>query len=1061
MTKRVHELAKDMKLSSRELIDKLQEIGVSVKNHLSAVNDEDVQKIKKSLSKTVSQKGPAQQGDKTPTEQSPQNVTAEKRTQGQRTAGESRTQDEGAAGERRPEAQRPPGERPQGQRQPGERPQGQRPPGERPQGERPQAQRPPGERPQGQRPPGERPQGQRPAGERPQGQRPPGDRPQGQRPPGERPQGQRPPGERPQGQRPPGERPMGQRPPGDRPQGQRPPGERPMGQRPPGERPMGQRPPGDRPQGQRPPGDRPMGQRPPGDRPQGQRTPGERPMSQWPPGDRPQGQRPPGDRPMGQRPPGDRPQGHRPTGDRPMGQRPPGDRPQGQRPYGDRPQGQRPPGDRPQGQRPYGDRPQGQRPPGDRPQGQRPPGDRRPQGQRPFGDRQPPFQTEGRRPGPGQRPGGDKKAPQTQRIKIEGKSVELTVAEQPVKRQPPEKKKAHQNKDMIFEKKRGMEKDIHNILKKNERPQHAEKKDTTPKHIIIPETISVQELASRMSRKASEVIKELMKLGVMVTINQELDADTASIVATEMGITVEVRVEKSMAVIEDIDDKEDDLKFRPPVVTVMGHVDHGKTSLLDAIRSANVTASEAGGITQHIGAYQVEIKNQKITFLDTPGHEAFTAMRARGAQVTDIAILVVAADDGIMPQTVEAINHAKAAEVPIVVAINKIDKENANPDRVKQELTEHGLLVEEWGGETIAVPVSAITRKNIDSLLEMILLVAEIKDLKANPNRKATGTVIEAKLDKGKGPVATVLVSKGTLNIGDIIVAGHSFGKIRAMVDDKGRKVKKAGPSMPVEVQGLSETPQAGEVFNVVDDEKLARHITDARVDERKAEEVKQRSKISLDDLFDKIKEGEVKDLNIIIKADVQGSVEAIKQSLNKLTTGEVRVNIIHGGVGTISESDVMLAAASNAIIIGFNVRHDSNIKSTADIQGVDIRLYRVIYDAIEDVRAAMEGLLDPDFKEVVQGKAEVRQVFKVPKIGTVAGSYLTEGKIFRSSKIRVIRDGKVITESDIESLKRFKDDVKEVAEGYECGIGLKNFNDIKEGDILEAFTIEEVKREL
>jgi len=493
----------------------------------------------------------------------------------------------------------------------------------------------------------------------------------------------------------------------------------------------------------------------------------------------------------------------------------------------------------------------------------------------------------------------------------------------------------------------------------------------------------------------------------------------------------------------------------------MGHVDHGKTSLLDAIRSANVTASEAGGITQHIGAYQVEIKNQKITFLDTPGHEAFTAMRARGAQVTDIAILVVAADDGIKPQTVEAINHAKAANVPIVVAINKIDKENANPDKVKQELTEHGLVVEEWGGDTIAVPVSAITRTNIESLLEMILLVAEVKELKANPNRQATGTVIEAKLDKGKGPVATILVSKGTLNIGDIIVAGHSFGRIRAMVDDKGRNVKKAGPSMPVEVQGLSVAPQAGEIFNVVNDEKLARNVTDARLDERKAEEIKQKSKLNLEDLFDKIKEGEIKDLNIIIKGDVQGSVEAIKQSLDKLSTSEVRVNIIHGGVGTISESDVMLAAASNAIIIGFNVRHDSNIKSTADMQGVDIRLYRVIYDAIEDVKAAMEGLLDPDYKEVVQGKAEVRQVFKVPKIGTVAGSYLTEGKIFRSSKIRVVRDGKVINEADIESLRRFKDDVKEVAEGYECGIGLRNFNDIKEGDILEAFTIEEVKREL
>lgn len=564
-----------------------------------------------------------------------------------------------------------------------------------------------------------------------------------------------------------------------------------------------------------------------------------------------------------------------------------------------------------------------------------------------------------------------------------------------------------------------------------------------------------------MSRKAGEVIKELMKLGVMATINQEIDSETAVIVCNEMGVTVEVKIEKSISVIDEIEDKEEDLKPRSPVVTVMGHVDHGKTSLLDAIRSANVTASEAGGITQHIGAYQIEIKGQKITFLDTPGHEAFTAMRARGAQVTDIAVLVVAADDGVMPQTIEAINHAKAANVPIVVAINKIDKENSNPDRVKQELTEHGLVVEEWGGDTIAVPVSAKTRNNIEGLLEMILLVAEIKDLKANPNRAATGTVIEAKLDKGKGPVATVLVSKGTLNIGDVIVSGPVFGKIRAMVDDKGRRVKKAGPSIPVEIQGLSEVPEAGEIFHVVSDDKLAHQISQARNDERKAEEIKQKSRISLDDLFDKIKEGEVKDLNIIIKGDVQGSVEAIKQSLLKLSTSEVRVNPIHSGVGAISESDVMLAAASNAIIIGFNVRPDANSKTTAEHQKVDIRLYRVIYEAIDDIRDAMEGMLEPEFKEVIVGKAEIRQVFKVPKIGTIAGSYVTNGKITRSSKIRVIRDSVVICEGELESLKRFKDDVREVAEGYECGIGIKNFNDIKEGDILEAFTLEEIKREL
>jgi len=654
-----------------------------------------------------------------------------------------------------------------------------------------------------------------------------------------------------------------------------------------------------------------------------------------------------------------------------------------------------------------------------------------------------------------------------QRIRIEGKSVELTVSEQPVKRQPPTKKKTHDSKDYLYDKKHANEKDITVLLRKNEktkekRDETKEKKEaSTPKHIVIPESITIQELASRMSRKASEVIKELMKLGVMATINQEIDSDTATIVANEMGVTVEVKAEKSLAVIEDIDDKPEDLKPRPPVVTVMGHVDHGKTSLLDAIRSTNVTASEAGGITQHIGAYQVEIKNQKITFLDTPGHEAFTSMRARGAQVTDIAVLVVAADDGVMPQTVEAINHAKAADVPIIVAINKIDKEEANPERVKQELTEYGLVVEEWGGDTIAVPVSAKTKQNIEALLEMILLVAEMRELKANANRNATGTVIEAKLDKGKGPVATVLVAKGTLNVGDIIVAGQAFGRVRAMVDDKGRRVKKAGPSMPVEIQGLSEVPLAGETFHVVQDEKLARSIVEARINERKAEEAKQKSKISLDDLFNKIKEGEVKELNIIIKADVQGSVEALKHSLAKLSTPEVRVNVIHSGVGAISESDVMLASASNAIIIGFNVRHDSNTKATAELEGVDIRLYRVIYDAIDDIKAALEGMLEPELKEVVNGKAEVRQIFKVPKVGTVAGCYVREGKVTRSSQIRVVRDGKVIAECEIESLKRFKDDVKEVAEGYECGIGLKNFHDIKEGDILEAFIMEEVKREL
>ena len=646
-----------------------------------------------------------------------------------------------------------------------------------------------------------------------------------------------------------------------------------------------------------------------------------------------------------------------------------------------------------------------------------------------------------------------------QRIKIDGKTAELSVTEQPAKRQAPNKKKAQDSRS--YAKSKQTERDMSSLRRRDGKTEKTYKAPVpvAPKQVVVPEIISVQEFASRMSRKAGEVIKVLMTLGVMATINQEIDGDTAVVVGNEMGVVVEVRAEKSLTIIDDIEDDPQDLCLRPPVVTVMGHVDHGKTSLLDAIRSTNVIASEAGGITQHIGAYQVEIKGQKITFLDTPGHEAFTAMRARGAQVTDVAVLVVAADDGIMPQTVEAINHAKAANVSIVVAINKIDKEGANPERVKQELTEHGLVVEEWGGETIAVEVSAKARLNIESLLEMILLVAEMKELKANPNRKAVGTVIEAKLDKGKGPVATVLVDKGTLNIGDVIIAGPVFGKIRAMVDDKSRRVKKIPPGTPVEIQGLSEVPEAGEPFHVVEDEKIARQVATARVNERKAENIKQRTRVNLDDLFNRIKEGEVKELNIIIKGDVQGSVEAIRESLCKLTTAEVRVNPIHGGVGAISENDVMLAAASNAIILGFNVRPDTNTKEIAELHGVDVRLYRVIYDAINDVKAAMEGLLDPEFKEVSEGRAEVRQVFKVPKVGTVAGTYVVEGKISRSSQARLVRDGIVIFEGEVDSLRRFKDDVKTVLEGYECGIGLKNYNDLKEGDIIETFTKEEIQR--
>jgi len=582
------------------------------------------------------------------------------------------------------------------------------------------------------------------------------------------------------------------------------------------------------------------------------------------------------------------------------------------------------------------------------------------------------------------------------------------------------------------------------------------------KPIQIGESITVQDLARKMNKNAAELIKKLMMLGVMATINQEIDADTAGILAGEFGMEVEVLPEETPEdLIEEVEDNPADLVPRPCVVTVMGHVDHGKTSLLDAIRHANVVAGEAGGITQHIGAYQVEHNGKKITFLDTPGHEAFTAMRARGAQVTDIAILVVAADDGVMPQTIEAINHSKAANVPIIVAINKIDKPGANPDRVKQELTEHGLVPEEWGGDLICVNVSAKAKINLDELLEMILLVAEVQDYKANPKRLARGTVVEAELDKGRGPVATVLVQTGTLNVGDAIVAGTAFGRVRAMVDDKGRRVKKAGPSTPVEVLGLSGVPEAGDVFYAVADEKIARAVASKRINKKREEEMKVTSKVSLDDLFKRIKEGEVKDLNIIIKADVQGSIEALKQALERLSTDEVRVKPIHGGVGAITETDIMLASASNAIIIGFNVRPDTNARKAAEAEQVDMRLYRVIYNAIEDVKAAMEGMLEPDLKEIVLGRVEVRQTFKVSKVGTIAGCYVLEGKIVRDSQVRVIRDGIVVHEGKLDSLKRFKDDAKEVAQGYECGLTIENFNDIQEGDIIEAFTFEEIKREL
>lgn len=590
--------------------------------------------------------------------------------------------------------------------------------------------------------------------------------------------------------------------------------------------------------------------------------------------------------------------------------------------------------------------------------------------------------------------------------------------------------------------------------------QQREKIDNTPKKIIVRGTMTVGETAKLLHKDASEVIKKLITLGVMATINQELDIDTILLLAGEFGVEVEVKIpveDDRFETIEEVDE-EADLLERPAVVTIMGHVDHGKTTLLDAIRSTNVSGGEAGGITQHIGAYQVEINGKKITFLDTPGHEAFTAMRARGAQLTDITIIVVAADDGVMPQTVEAVNHAKAAGLPIIVAVNKIDKPDANPDKVKQELTEYGLVPEEWGGDTIFVNVSAKQRMGLEGLLEMILLVAEVNEYKANPDKRARGAVIEAELDKSRGPVARILVQHGTLKVGDAFVAGNCFGRVRAMVNDKGRRLKEAGPSTPIEITGLTEVPKAGDPFMVFEDERKARHIADKRAITQRQSDLGANTRVTLDDLFRHIKEGEIKDLNVIIKADVQGSVEALKGSLEKIEVEGVRVKIIHSGAGAITESDIILAAASNAIVIGFNVRPDSQTKATAEQEKVDIRLHRVIYNAIEEIEQAMKGMLDPVYKEVVIGHAEVRNTFKISKVGTIAGCMITSGKITRAAEVRLVRDGIVIFEGKIDSLKRFKDDAKEVAQGYECGITLDGYNDLKEGDVIEAFVMETVE---
>ncbi|MDG4655941.1 translation initiation factor IF-2 [Ectobacillus antri] len=619
------------------------------------------------------------------------------------------------------------------------------------------------------------------------------------------------------------------------------------------------------------------------------------------------------------------------------------------------------------------------------------------------------------------------------------------------------KKNSNKKKKKDQGKKTDTRQDRFAAAKKSARPAT----ETTDK-VVFSGSLTVSELAKQLGKEPSEIIKKLFLLGIMATINQSLDKDTIELIAAEYGIEVEEEVvmdETDFETFIDESDEEEHLTERPPVVTIMGHVDHGKTTLLDSIRNSKVTAGEAGGITQHIGAYQVEVNDKKITFLDTPGHAAFTTMRARGAQVTDITILVVAADDGVMPQTVEAINHAKAAEVPIIVAVNKMDKPTANPDRVMQELTEYGLVSEAWGGDTIFVPISALTGEGIDNLLEMILLVSEVEEYKANENRLALGTVIEAQLDKGKGPVATLLVQNGTMRIGDPIVVGTAYGRVRAMVNDQGRRVKEAGPSTPVEITGLNDVPQAGDRFMIFADEKRARQVGETRAQRMIVEQRGDKAKLSLEDLFQQIQQGDVKEINLIVKADVQGSVEALAASLQKIEVEGVKVKIIHTGAGAITESDIILASASNAIVIGFNVRPDVNAKRTAEAENVDIRLHRIIYNVIEEIESAMKGMLDPEFEEKIIGQAEVRQVFKVSKVGTIAGSYVIDGKITRDSSVRVIRDGIVVFEGKLDTLKRFKDDVKEVAQNYECGITVEKFNDIKEGDIIEAYVMEEIER--
>ena len=749
---------------------------------------------------------------------------------------------------------------------------------------------------------------------------------------------------------------------------------------------------------------------------------------------------------------------------------PRGDRPQGGNfaPRGDRPQGGNfaPRGDRPQGGNfaPRGDRPQGGNfaPRGDRPQG----GNFAPRGDRPQGGARPAGGMGGARPMGGNRPQRGPKGPELMPT-VEKERVSNYDPNKKMRQRQhdPEHQPVKNRKQLARDTGYGMDDDVVRGRRKKGRQLSAQQMMAPIKietAYMTAETITVRDLTERIGKPAGEIIKKLMLLGIMATINQELDFDTASLVASEFGVTLEMKLDKTAEdalSAENVEDSEEELVTRPPVVTIMGHVDHGKTSLLDYIRKAKVAVGEAGGITQHIGAYIAKVGDRQITFLDTPGHEAFTAMRARGTQATDIAILVVAADDGVMPQTIESINHAKAAKCPIIVAINKIDKPGADPDAVKQELTRYELVPEEWDGDTIMVNVSAKTGEGVDDLLENVLLLADMLELKANPNRKARGVIIEAKLDHSRGAVATALVQNGTLHVGDMVVAGNAFGRIRAMVSSRGERVKHATPSTPVEIIGFGGVPEAGDEFMAVADEKLARQVVEERAAKARASMVKNSSASTLEELYSKLEQGEVKDLNIIIKADVQGSVEAVKQSLEKLSNAEVRVRTIHSGVGAITENDVMLAGIDGAIIIGFNVRPDAKARDAANRDGIDIRYYRVIYQAIEDIEKAMKGMLTPEFRENVIGHAEVRNVFKITGVGIVAGSYVTDGKLQRNAQVRLLRDNVVVYEGKLSSLQRFKDAVKEVADGYECGVCLENYTDIKEGDVIECFVMEEIPR--